>query len=229
MTALKIIGCIILFFAFILSLRAKITVEYKDEVRLFLRVLCFRIKILPKKQKKKGPFSMSEKKAKKIKEQLRRKALKKKLKKQKKKAEKQQEEQARKAGTKKKKSLSEILDIVSMVKDIAMAVIKKFFGHLRIDLARLKITVATGDAATTAIAYGAICDAALHLFHVLEPVKGFDLPESRDISIDVDYLSESTSVDIKISFALRVWHVFHVAFAALGQLIAHMVRNKGKK
>ena len=65
MLALKIIGLILLFFAFILSLRAKITVEYTDEVRLYVRVLCFKVKILPKKQKKKGPFSMSEKKAKK--------------------------------------------------------------------------------------------------------------------------------------------------------------------
>ena len=167
---------------------------------------------------------MSEKKAKKIKEGLRKKALKKKQKKKQKKIEKEQE----KAKPKKKKSLSEILDIISMVKDIVVVVIKKFFGHLRIDLARFKVTVATGDAATTAIAYGAICDAALHLFHILEPIKGFDLPEARDISIDVDYLSESISADIKISFALRVWHVFHVAFAALGQLIKHMVKNKSK-
>ena len=225
MLALKIVCCIVLFLAFILSLRAKITVEYTDEVRLYVRVLCFKVKILPKKQKKKGPFSMSEKKAKKIKERLRKKALKKKLKKQKKQEQKQQEQ---KTGKKKKKSLSEILDMVSMVKDIVTVVIKKFFGHLRIDLARVKIKVATGDAATTAIAYGAICDAALHLFHILEPVKGFDLPSARDIDIQADYLSESSSVDIKISFALRVWHVLHVALAALGKLIGHMVKNKAK-
>ena len=52
MTALTVIGCIILFFALIGALKAKITVEYNDEVRLSVRVLCFKIKILPKKEKK---------------------------------------------------------------------------------------------------------------------------------------------------------------------------------
>lgn len=225
MLALKIIGGIVLFFAFILSLRAKITVEYNDEVKLWVKVLFFKIKILPKAKKKRGPHSMSEKKAKKIKQRLEKKAQKKKQKKQEKKA--QKEIWAKQP--KKKKSLDEILDIISMVKDLVGTVIKKFFGHLRIDLARLKINVATGDAATTAIAYGAVCDAALHLLTALESVKGIELPRSKDIDIRCDYLADGITADIKISFALRVWHVFHVAIAALITFIKHSVRMKDKK
>ncbi|MBO5203068.1 MAG: hypothetical protein J6B72_00435 [Clostridia bacterium] len=229
MTALTVIGCIILFFAFIGALKAKITVEYNDEVRLSVRVLCFKIKILPKKEKKSGPFSMSEKKAKKIKESLRKKALKKKLKKQKKKQEKQQKKELEKTQPKKKKSLGEILDMIAMVKDIVAVVLKRFFGHLRIDLARLKINVAMGDAASTAIAYGAICDALVHLLPLLESVKGFDTPKAQDIDVRADYLAESLTADVKISFSLRVWHVFHVAFAALWVLIKHLFKAKAKK
>ena len=51
MPALITVGCILLFFAFILSLKAKITVEYNDEVTLYVRVLFVKIKILPKKRK----------------------------------------------------------------------------------------------------------------------------------------------------------------------------------
>ena len=220
MTALIVIGCIILFFAFILSLKAKITVIYDGEVALYVRVLFIKIKILPSK-KKKGPHSMSEKKAKKIKAKLEAKAEKKRLKKKQKKAQKEEAKQK----PKEKKSLSEILDIIGMVKDIVSVVIKRFFEHLRIDLARLKIKVATGDAATTAIAYGAISQAAMYLFTVLEPVKGFSFPDAKDAEISCDYLSDTTTVDIKISFSIRVWHVFHVAFGALKEFIKHKVRS----
>ena len=226
MIALKILACIFIFFAFILSLKAKITVTYNEEGGLFVRVLCFKIKIMPKKEKKKGPFSMSEKKAKKIKDKLQAKAKKKALKKKQKKEQKEQEKLHPKP--KQKKSLSDILGIISMVKDLVSKVIKTFFKHLKIDLARCHITVATGDAATTAIAYGAICDASLHLFKLLENVKGFELPEAQDFSIDTDFLGDSTKLDIKISFSLRVWHVFHVAFAALGALISNILKGNFK-
>ncbi len=226
MTALTVIGCILLFLIFILSLRAKITVVYDGEVKLSVRVLCFTIKILPKKPKKKGPFSMSRKKAEKIRAGLRKKAEKKRLKAEQKKKQKQEKKELKEKQpqTKKKKlSISEILDLISMVKDVVATVIKKFFGHLRIDLARMHVNVATGDAATTAIAYGVISEAAFYLFELLKKVKGFELPEVQDMSITADYLADSTTVDIKISFSLRVWHLFHVVFAALGKAIKHLV------
>ena len=81
MPALITVGCILLFFAFILSLKAKITVEYNDEVTLYVRVLFIKIKILPKKRRKNGPHSMSERKAAAIKKRLIKKAEKKRLKK----------------------------------------------------------------------------------------------------------------------------------------------------
>lgn len=225
MPALKIIGVIILFFAFILSLKAKITVEYNDEVRLFVKVLFIKVGILPKKEKKNGPRSMSDRKAQKIKARLEKKAQKKRLKKQQKK----QKKQAASNAPKKKKSLAEILDMIDMVKDIVSAVLKKFFGHLKIDIARLKIRVATGDAATTAIAYGAICDALTHLFILLDSAKNFKVPKEKEIWVVPDYLEDGIIADVKITFSIRVWHVFHVALAALVKFIAHTVKKKDKK
>ena len=214
MTALIVIGCIILFFALILSLKAKITVVYDGEVALFVKVLFIKIKILPKK-KKKGPHSMSEKKAHKIKQKLLEKQKKKKLKQQQKKQEKEAKKHDKEHGVKEKKSLSDILDIIGMVKNIVSVVIKRFFKHLRVDIARLKIKIATGDAATTALAYGAVSQAAMYLFTVLAPVKGFSFPKEKDTDISCDYLSDTTTIDIKISFSIRVWHVFHIGFGAL--------------
>lgn len=216
MLALIIIGCIILFFAFILSLKAKITIEYSGELSVFLQVLFIKIKLYPKRDKKSGPHSMSKKRAARIK----------------KKAEQKKPIFSIKILRKKQKTdttvvhgkttLSELLDTINTVKDIVGEIAKTFFGHLRIDLARLHITVASDDAATTAIYYGLVCDALTHLLPVLESTKGFKTPKAQDISVRADYLSEHITADVKISMSLRVWHVLHTLITAIKKVMPFM-------
>ena len=225
MTALIVIGCIILFFVFILSLKATVTVEYKDEVTLFVKVLFIKIRLLPSKKKKSGPHSMSEKKAEKIKAKLLEKERKKKEKKRQKKAQKLSENHK----PKKKKSLSDILDVLGLVKDILTKVVKIFFKHLKVKVARLKIKVATDDAASTAIAYGIISQAAMYLFTVLAPLDGLTLPKERNAEIVCDYLSDEMEIDLKISLSIRVWHVLHMGLGALSTFISHKLKSQNKK
>ena len=222
MTALIVLGCILLFFIFLLSIKFKIIISYSEEVALTVRVLGLKLKILHTK-KKKGPHSMSAKKAEKIKKKLRAKKFKKNEASRKKAAKKEEEKQNK--TPKPKKTLPEILYIIGLVRTLAAKVVKTFFKHLRIDIARLKISVATGDAATTAIAYGAITQAINLLFPILEEVKNFSLPKDTDIDVSVDYLSEGITADIELGFALRVWHLFAVAFGALFKLIGYLIKN----
>ena len=223
MIALYIIGGMLLFFVFILSLKATVTVAYRDEVALSVRVLFLKIRILPKKEKKKGPHAMSEKQAQKIKKKLRKKQQKKAEAKQKKQEKKQAKKEAPKE--KKKKSLADILDMIVLIRTLLAKIIKTFFGHLRIDIVRLKIRVATGDAATTALAYGTVTQAVNLLFPVLEKTKNFSTPKKRDIDIVADFAGEEMEADVEFSFSLRVWHLFHAAFAALGSAIKHFVKK----
>ena len=217
MTALLVIGIIVLLFVGLLSLKATVTVAYSDEVRLSVKVLCFRIGILPKKEKK-GPHSMSAAKADRIRKKARKKAEKKRLAAQEK-AKKKAEHKLQKK--KPKKSVSEILDMLTMIRSIAAEVIHRFVKHLRIDVARLKLKIATGDAATTAIAYGAVTQSVNLLLPVLAQVKNFRLPDPTDLDIQADFTAEESEADVELSFSLRVWHVFHVAFGALGRFLKH--------
>lgn len=228
MTALIVLGCILLFFLLLFSLKATFCIAYNGETVMYVKVLFLKIKILPKK-KKRGPFSMSARKAEKIKKKLEKKADKKRKKAIEKKKKKQEKKDAEKNTPTEKKSLSEISDMIKAVTDIVKTVTKTFFGHLKIKVVRLHLNVATGDAATTAIAYGAISQATFYLCELLEPVKGFSLPRNRDISINADYLSDGITADVKILFSVRVWHVFHVGFAALIKLVKHLVKIKAKK
>ena len=73
MPALIVLGCVLLFFIFLFSLKATITIAYHEEVTLSVRVLFFKIGILPKKEKK-GPRSMSAAKAQRIRKKMAKKA-----------------------------------------------------------------------------------------------------------------------------------------------------------
>ncbi|MBQ2999094.1 MAG: DUF2953 domain-containing protein [Clostridia bacterium] len=92
-------------------------------------------------------------------------------------------------------------------------------------MARVKIKVATGDAATTAVAYGAACTALNILLPVLAEVKNFSLPREKDFSVEPDFLGETPELDVKLSFSLRVWHVFSVALGALKKFLAHKAKS----
>lgn len=232
MTGLIIFGSILLFFAFILSLKATVSIEYDGEVALFVRVLFIKIKILPSKKNKKRPQSMSAKQAQKLKDKLEKKAAKKRIKKAQKKKEKKEKKEAIKRGDikKDKKTPGEILDIITLAAGLVKKVVGKFFGHLRIKLTRIKIKIGTGDAATTALAYGAISQAVNIFFPLLEGVKTLSLPhKTEDIDVSADFTAETSEIDLKISFALRVWHLFHVAFAALGELIKYFFKSQKRK
>ena len=231
MTGLIIFGSIILFFAFILSLKATISIEYNGEVALFVRVLFIKIKILPAKDKKR-PRSMSAKQAQKIKNKLEAKKSKKQAKKAEKKKQKAEKKAAQKRGEikKDKKTPGEILDILVLAAGLVKQVIGKFFGHLQIKLTRIKIKIGTGDAATTALAYGAISQAVNVFFPLLEGINTLSLPrKTEDIDIQADFAAEESEIDLKIAFAIRVWHVFHIAFAALGELIKYFFRSQKRK
>lgn len=228
MTALLVIACILLFFLLILCLKLTFVIGYNEEVTLTLRVLFLKLPFLPaKKEKKAGPHSMSEKKAKKLREKLRQKQLKKDEKKQKKAREKAAKKEAEKEASKEKKkmSLPDILDLIALVRKVLAKFIRLFFRHLRIDVARLKIRVAMGDAATTAIAYGVITQAVNVLFPLLEQVKTFSLPRSGDIDVVADFTGDAIEADVEFSFSIRVWHIFHVLFGAIGVAIKHFVKK----
>ena len=220
MLILLIILAVIAFIAF---LKATVIISYADELELAVKVLFIKIKILPSK-KKRGPQSMSEKKARKLREKLRAKAEKKKLAK-----ETKEKEKALKEKNKEKKSISETVDMIKMFASLGVTVIQTFFKHLRIKIARIKIKVATGDAVTTAIAYGAITQSLNVLLPALESVKNFKNIKKADIDVSADFIEESPTIDIKLVFSIRVWQVFDIGFAALGRFLKHKLKSSAQK
>jgi hypothetical protein len=222
--ALYIIGGILLFFAFIAALRAEVLIAYSDEFALTVRVLGIPIKILPKKKKKVKISAYSKKNRAKYeaaeKEKAIKKAKKKKEKKIKKDAAKAKKKADKAAGkAKPKKPLSETID---MILDLVGVAVGRFGKHLRIRIARLHIGVATGDAASTAILYGAIAPAVACIAELLDSTSTLRYPARSDVDIHADYLSEKMQIDIEIGFSICVWQVFDILFRTGFRLVKHL-------
>lgn len=220
LTALCIIGGILLFFAFIALLRAEVVIAYSDDLALTVRVLGIPIKILPKKKKKIRISDYSKKKRAKYEAAQREKALKKADKKKKKDQEKAQKKADQAAGKEKpKKPIGEIID---MIKDLVVVAVGRFAKHIRIRVARLHIGVATGDAASTAILYGIIAPTVACIATYLDSTSTLRHPAKSDVDIHADYLSEEMKIDIEIGFSICVWQLFDILFRTGFKLIKHL-------
>ncbi len=224
LTALYIIGGIVLFFAFIASLRAEVLIAYSDELVLTVRVLGIPIKILPKKKKKVKLSAYSKKNRAKYEASLKEKAIKKAKKKSEKKK-KKDEAKAKKAADKaagKEKPKKPLGETINMIRDLVAVAVLRFAKHLRIRVARLHIGVATGDAASTAILYGTVAPAVACIAAYLDSTSTLRHPAKSDIDIHADYLSEKMQIDIEIGFSLCVWQLFDILFKTGFRLIKHM-------
>lgn len=229
MIALIIIGIILLIFVGILALKATIKIEYCDEVMLEVKVLFFRIKILPKGEPKKpDPSKFTAKKYRKLLEKKRKKEEQKALKK-KQKAEKKKQKKAAKKAKKEEQKLAEniakpkkkrsLIDNINLIKEILSVVLGRFARHLRIRLTRIKLVIGTDDAAKTAMLYGAAAAGVSCIVEMLDNVTNIEYTTDADVSVDADFTAEKITADVKIEFSLRVWHLFDIALRALCALV----------
>lgn len=227
MTGLYIFIGIVIALFLLLSIKAKVKLEFDGELFLTVSFLCFNIPIVPGKEPK--PIKIRD-----YTFEKHQKRLKSNYDKYLKKQEKKEQKKAKKAETKAKKAEKKKLDKKNKVKqppkrsvldwiNIAGAVIgalfSKFAKRLHIKVARLKIKVATGDAASTAILYGAVVQSVAYIIEILQGVTNVDGLKNAEISVEPDYLSDETSLDLCFIFSLRIRHVFGILFGTVGRAI----------
>jgi len=234
LTWLYVLLGIVLFFAFLLSLKANVRLEYSDGVILYISVLGIKIKLLPGKKKPinykgytydKHQARLQKKREAQIAKQ--KKKAKKKEAKQKKKAERKAETPEQKKARKAQPKPS-ISDWVNIAVGVLAVFFEKFANHLHIKVARLKVNVATGDAASTAIMYGAVVQSVAYVIELLGKVTNVDGLKKADIDVRADYLSEKTSFDLCFVFSLRVWHLFDILFGIIGRAIKRFISTDPK-
>ncbi|MBR7181954.1 MAG: DUF2953 domain-containing protein [Clostridia bacterium] len=214
MIPLIVVGAVLLFFALLLSLRIRFVITLRDEVALTLCVLCFRFRIYPRKKRVKWK-DYSPKRA----ERLARKKAKKEAKRKKK-----QDEAAKRPRPK-----TTLPEKISLVRALAAALFRKTRKHLKLSAARIRISVATGDAASTAILYGAVSGVLATLLALLERIMTVKARPPQ-VQVVADYLHEKSSADVKLVFSIRLIGVFITAFSvALAFLRKRAAQKAAKK
>lgn len=202
---------LVAFFVLLFLLRVRVVLIADDtKVRLSLHVLCFTFPLYPGKRvdpRKYSPERVKKREAKKAKKAA-------------KKAAKQKKPAAPTA--KKAPRASEapmtLTEKLTLVRKLLVALLRATGKHLYLRTARLHIRVATGDAATTAIAYGAVSGGVALILTVLGKFTVLHTAPS-DVAVMADYLGEKSKIDARVVFSMRVGGaicvLFSVAFAFL--------------
>lgn len=119
-----------------------------------------------------------------------------------------------------------LIDKISFIKELACVILKRTLGHARVDVERLAITVATPDAAQTAILYGGVCTALAALTEMLDLHSHLRIRDTEQYGVAADFTSDNTRADIRLHFRLRVCHLFDIALHALIQFVRRAFRLK---
>lgn len=225
---MKVLLIIVAVLAFILLLKGKITIAYRDELTLTVSVLGIPFHILPAKEKKVHiwRFNLGRTRKKEAKHRL---AAAKRAKADREKAAEKKQRKAEQKEAKKNQPKVPLDETIRMILSLVKTVFAHLGRYLHIEIARLRLVVATGDAAQTAILWGAVCPAVGALLEILGRITNLRTVRHCDIDVVPDFTAPTFTADVCISFSLRVWHLFAIAFATLFSFFKHKPAVPAKK
>ena len=239
MTGWIIFGCIVLFFVFLFTVHAYITIEMADDMALTVRVLGIPIRILPKKPKTYNIKNYSLKKIRKRDAKEAKKAAKKAESKKKKKAEKEQKkaekqaemaklskEERRAIKEKKKASRPALTDLIPLVCRVLKLFFSRFFGKLHIKVAKLHVRVGAADAMQAAVIYGVVNQSVQYLVELLRKISHVDGLKRADIRVEPDFLSQSIEFEFNMTFRVSLGNVLGALFKAGWHFLVGFVKIK---
>lgn len=189
-----LLGIIVLLFLLSL-LSVRLVLEYREDVTLTLSILFFKFRLFPKDKKKSKHLFASKK-----------------TKKRKRKEKSPKEKKGDTSTHSEEKSLPERLsDICQLLSEL----LKKTLGHLKIRAARIRISVASKDAASTAILFGAVHQGVAFLLEILDRFSTLKMGRRDEIEVFPNFLEEKTTADLRLIFFLRVWQILDILLKSL--------------
>lgn len=213
MTIPLIILCaVLLLVVFLLSLRVRLVISAEENVTLELKILFLRFRLYPKKKRIKPRDYFPKKLARNKKKEAKR-ALKK--------AKKAQKHKKAHAPSEPAVKLT-LRDKLTLVRALCAVLVRRTHKHLHLHAALLHVNVATGDPATTAIAYGAVSQSMAYLLAGLDRITHLHAT-APDVAVTADFLGERSQIQAHITLSARVWGLLLTAVPAF---ISHMNKKR---
>ena len=242
LTGLYVFLGIVLFFFLVGLIAARIHILYDGKLKLYVTVLGFiKIRIVPSDKDLLNDPDYPQKKKEKIRKKLAKakvkKAIKAKKKKEKEKKKKEAERKKKLEGEstppkpqekpkpKKKLTFKQIKYLLRLVLRVLKVFLLKFKKALRITSVKVKIKVASDDAAKTAYMYAAVSAGFANLEAFLYEFMNYKKVKKKNVAIYADFLSETIEADIHIVLRLRVGQVLGVAFSSLFAAIGYYIKH----
>lgn len=209
----------ILLLIFLISLiRVQIFALYSDDLTLTLKILFFKIKLLPQDEEKK------EKKEKKPKKE-------KKKKKEEEKPEKDKKEKEKKpsllAQLKDKHGVTGLIELFRSAANIATGMLKGIISHVVFEKLDVGIMLSGEDAASVALTYGKVCSALYPSINILASAT-----VCRDYNISIEPVfdpEKPTEVYANVHVYLRIIFVLGAAIKAGFRFLILFLKAKFKK
>lgn len=208
---LIVLCALLLLFVFLLSLRVRLVIRAEEAVWLDLKILFLRFRLYPKKKRINprdySPRRMARNKKKRAK-------------------------RVEKTVKKKKSHTPDGADVkltlrdkIALTRTLCAFLVRRTRKHLHLHAARLHVQVATGDPATTALAFGAASQSIAYLLAALDQITRLHAVEP-DVAIRADFLGERSQIQAHIILSIRVWGLL---LTAIPTLISYMNKKRALK
>ncbi len=197
MIFLYVILAVLLLVIFILLVDLSLVFEYKEEFKFKIKIFC---------------FTLSGEKIIKLAEAREENS------------DKTQPPQKLTNNSKKKKTPSDILDLISYISGIIRAVLGEFVRYARLKLGDVKISIGTEDPASTALIYGVVSSG---LYTALEFLDSFMTVKKnyKNIGVVPDFTSDECRIRLKVILKLKIIHLLFAALHILPTLAKGKERN----
>lgn len=205
MTALIVIGFVVLFFLLLLSFSLTVYVKITDEVKVSVGAFGFRKNI---------DFSDEKK------EELE----KKKLKEKKAKGKKQQTSKKQKSKPKEKvneKTFGETIEFALLVIKSVANPTKDLLKNIRLTNVHINMTVCDEDANDTAIKFGQVCAGVYSLLGYLDQLLTVKI---KKVNIKPDFVSDEPQYNIHFKAKIRLFHIIGSAFGIIYNFIVNTIK-----
>ncbi len=120
-------------------------------------------------------------------------------------------------------------------RDAIMAVVREvkkilpgFFGKIHFRSAKLYCRIATGDAASTALATAGAKASASILFETIDNFAVLDGGSERNVAIEPDFLSDKSAFDIDVRLRVRVIFALFYGLKVLFAFIKQKIKSENK-
>lgn len=111
-----------------------------------------------------------------------------------------------------------LISVITSFRDLLVGLLRGFKRHLKIEELRLRILVASDDAAKTAMEYGAVCA-------LVEPVQLLAMQAPRvqkdriNVGVECDFLADKPEVDAEFCLSIRIWRLYWIALCSTKRLL----------